>query len=43
MDRDLRMDPEENFEKMELSVGVVNFLKSMGLDEELRTNLKGFD
>ena len=37
------MDPEENFEKMELAVGVVNFLKSMGMDEELRRNLKGFE
>ena len=35
MERDLRHDPDETMEKLELAVGVVNFLKSMSTDSEL--------
>ena len=41
MERDLRDDLDENEEKIELAIGVVNFLKSLSIDKELRKNLKG--
>lgn len=41
MERDLRTDDDENTEKLELSVMVVNFIKSLSVDKELRSNLKG--
>lgn len=41
MERDLRSDLEENAQKVELSCGVVNFLKSLSTNPDLRRTLKG--
>jgi hypothetical protein len=41
MERDLRLDEDENEQKIELACGVVNFLKSLSTNHDLRRTLKG--